>query len=840
MNIITKCCDASCPVGVTEPYFSWIIEDCEDALQLAYELNIYTYDMICVWTSGKVWSDQSVFVRTHDCKFEENTKYVWQVTVYTEHFEIKSEPSCFITGLYKTVGLGWISPPKEINAPVVYKRFRLETMNKYATVNICGLGFFELYINGKKVSDELMNPVRTDYDTVEYKNLLYPFKGKTDKSLHYLTYEVSSYLRCGENYIAVWLGNGWYRQTGRTIEGIIDYGDELKLFVKLVNGMEVIESDESWLCGHSPIVYDNLFYGEIYDARINPSLPYTDKEPHEKYAVHKAKVPEGALKPQLCPPERIIETYEPVKLKKGVYDAGKCMSGFAAITFFGKKGTRVEVSYAEELNEDGSLNFNSTVGGFETEKNLIQKDIYILSGEGEEEYVPRFVWHSFRYFCVNVPESVEIRGVKVHYVCSDIQQRTAFSCSNTLLNSLHQISVNTLKSNIHGDVIMDCAHRERLAYTGDGQLSSYTMVNIFDAYGYYRKWLEDIWDAQNKETGFVPHTAPFYGGGGGVAWGCAIAIITWNAYLYFGDRVLLEKSEEPVRKWIEYLETKKEDGLVVREEEGSMCLGDWCMPKKYPCGAPHPEFIQSPRELVNSVYYIYCVQIYKEMLKILNKPIDPAVDRACEETIQAINQSFLSKGRYAEGARGSDFFPLFVNIVPREHRKQVLDNAVANILKNDYCFDTGMLCTAFLLQVLDRYERNDVAVKMLLHSRYPGFGHMIAHGATALWETWEGDGAQNHIAFSSVGSWLICGLAGIKPCQEKSGYKEISITPYFAEELQWLAVSMECGYGTIELKWNRMDNGINVEVKIPFNTTAILNLKGKTWEVNAGSYQYFL
>lgn len=823
MKIILKCCDMTCPIGITEPSFSWILKDCPDKKQTAYRITVYSDHEEIVWDSRIVPSEQSAYIKYEGPPLKENTRYWWKVVVSTANNHYESPLAHFITGLYDTNSLKWVSPDKLLYAPLVCKEFHLDQVQEYATLNICGLGFFEVYINGRKVSDELMSPVRTDYDAVQYKNLTYPYSSTTRKSVKYLTYEVSEYLKPGMNQITIWLGNGWYRQKGRTVEGIFDYGNELKLFFRLTNGTQVVESGEDCHCYESPILYDNLFYGEIYDARI--VAPQTDGQP-----VHMAAPPAGSIEPQLCPPERVIDTYVPI-LHNGIYDTGKCMTGFAEISCTGNAGDKIEIFYAEELNASGELDYTSTVGYVESDKDQIQMDVYVLSGNGEERYAPRFVWHAFRYFKICAPESVSIGEVTAHYVCSDIQPRTTFKCSSDLLNRIHEAAVNTQMTNTHGCVPMDCPHRERLGYTGDGQLSSLAVMYNFDAHQMYHKWVHDIMDAQNLTSGFVPHTAPFNGGGGGPAWGSSIATVPWNIYMQYGDTEILRQSAPSIKMWLQYLTTRLENGLVTHEEPGSWCLGDWCMPSKYPWSEPHLDEIKIPSSLVNTVYYIHCIDIYNRISHILGT--ETAFEKERAIAANAVN-GLLHDGIYATEEQGCNIFPLFVEIVPDEAEEQVWENTIQSIKDHAYCFETGIFGTSFLLKLLDRYNQNDIALKMFLNTEYPSLGNMIKNGATSLWETWEGNGSKNHTAFSSMDAWFFYGLAGLKPM---SGYKEFSLKPHFAPEMSFLSTALECEYGTISLKWIRKGNSIEVEIQVPFNTVAHVDLNNKCFDLEAGIYK---
>lgn len=817
MQIITKC------LPDTPPLFSWILTDCDDRMQTAYNIQVYTPNGKVVWQSGPVESDASVNVRYIGAPLEANTRYLWKVTVSTEKGKYESDEASFITGIYDFDKLTWVCPSSSVNSPIIHKEFHIDKVCDYATLNICGLGYFEVYINDQKVSDELMSPVRTDYGDVEYKDLKYPFLATTRKSYMYVNYEVSQYLKEGNNKISVWLGNGWYIQNDRIVEGLFIYGNNLKTAFRLVNGSDIIESDENCYWSQSPIEYDNIFYGETYDFR---------KDITQTQSVCITPSPSGTPKCQLCPPERATHIYEP-DFADGIYDAKACITGFAELCLSGNSGDEVKIYFSEDKTDDGELDYTSTVGYEESDKTQIQCDTVILSGKPGEVYKPRFVWHAFRYFKICAPDSVKIEDVKVHYVCTDVKQRTSFDCSSSLLNDIHKMSLNTQLTNTHGCMPMDCPHRERLGYTGDGQLSSLSVMTNFDAHTMYTKWVTDILDAQDTETGFVPHTAPFCGGAGGHGWGSAVAIVPWNMYCQYGDKEIIKKASEPIRKWIEYLVTRQEENLITFEQPGSWCLGEWCLPSKYPWSEPHLDEIKIPSELVNTVYFILCCDIYTKICDILGNKPEEWIAKRRAASADAVNK-MLSDNNYAGGEQGSNIFPLYVDIVPEESREAVLENAISRLMKNNYCFETGLAGTCFTLRVLDKYGRNDVATKMMLNTRYPSFGNMIKNGATSLWETWEGNGSRNHTAFSSADAWFTFGLAGVKAL---GGYKEFVLKPYFAPELDYLDFELESEYGTIAVHWKRCDKGIEVELTVPFNTTAHVELGGRCFDLKAGIYK---
>lgn len=819
MNLKIKCCNKTNPVGVIDPDFTWHITKDGVKRQNGYELQIFNDEYS--YNSGKVEDEKSVRVKCDTLKLKNNTKYYWNVKVYTDKGEYQSDNGWFITGLIDEPEICWITAPSKIQSPLLKKDFYLDEINDYAVVNICGLGFFELYINGKKVSNDFMQPVRTDYDRISYKNLAYPFLGTTRKSVCYVTYEVSDYLNKGINTVEIWLGNGWYRQNGRLVEGKFDYGSELKAFFRLESGDILIESNDSWQCAESPIIYNNLFYGEVCDANIIPIY---------KNDVTIIEKPDAILVSQLCPADRIVKTYEPVEIKKDIYDTGESITGFATVTVNGVKGEKIEIYYAEDF-DGNELDYKSTVGYVEQDKNQIQKDVYILNGIGEERYTPRFTWHSFRYLYVVHSNNVEIKNVTTYFVCTDMERRTKFCCSDDILNRIDAMYHNTVRANMHGCVPMDCPHRERLGYTGDGQLSSNSAMYNYDAYDVYKKWIRDIFDAQDMETGFVPHTAPFNGGGGGPGWGSAVAIVPWNFYNQYGDVEFLKESVLHIKKWIYYLsERKNEEGLICREEGGSWCLGDWVMPSKYPWSEPHLDEIRVESELVNTYFYITCIDIYIKILNQLNIAVDEWFTTEKEASVSALKKKYSDCDDFDQG---SELFLIYTNTTDR--KEELLDAYINRAKTRNYTFNTGIVGTELLFKVLEQCDRNDIALKMLTSTDYPSFGNMLKKGATAIWETWEGNGAKNHEGLSSVDSWIYYGLLGIKP---DCGYKRFTIKPYFADQLTFVNSKIDTEYGRICVCWKREADKIQLNITIPFNTTARLVLADKEVELDCGEYIY--
>jgi len=802
------------------------------SFQTAYEIQIYNDDYL--WQSGKIVSGESVRVSCSGLELKSNKKYYWKVKIYTDNGDYTSDTSWFITGLIDDADLKWITADSAVSSPLLRKEFNLETVTDYAVVNVCGLGFFELYINGKKVSDDFMQPVRSDYDDITYGNLPNAFEATTRKSVYYLSYEVSKYLVKGQNIIVLWLGNGWYREKARaTIRGNFDYGNQLKAFLRLSVGDLIIETDEMWQCCESPIIHNNFFSGEVYDAtKAQPDF-FKNGYVCSEYA-KEVGAPNAKLISQLCPGERVIKVYSTKLIKTDIYDTGEVISGFAKIKLKGPIGEKVEIFYAEDFDGE-KLDYTSTVGYVEDDINQIQKDVYILDDSGIQVYVPRFVWHTYRYIYVKHSDNVEILDVDSLFVCTDMRNRVSFRCSDDNINSIYKMYNNTVLSNMHGCTPLDCPHRERLPYTGDGQLSANAAMYNYDAYTTYRKWISDINDAQDLKTGFVPYTAPYSGGCGGHAWGSSVVTVPWHFYLQYGDKQILKDSILHIEKWISYLKEQKDEyGFIDRHVEGSWCLGDWVMPSQYPWSDPKPEAIKIPPRLVNTVYYIYCINLLKKMYDVLGQSLPTHYGEEIDACRSVLQKEYVNEGGVFD-EQEADVYLLFADVVNGKKAEKALEQLIEKIQKRGYTFNSGMVGTELLFKVLDKADRNDVAFRMLKTTEYPSFGYMLENGATTLWETWEGTGARSHTAFSSIGAWYIYGLAGIKP---DGGYKTFTIKPFFVDELSCVDVSLDTEYGKIFVRWERVENVIQLNVQIPFNTTANLVIDKKLTELCCGEYHF--
>ncbi len=702
----------------------------------------------------------------------------------------------------------------QCESPLLVKRFVVNTRCT-AEIDICGLGFFELYLNGNKVSEDLLTPVWSDYGPRKGRKIRYPIHDEFSHRVYYCHYELERYIRPGDNYLEILLGNGWYNQHERMAEGEMWY-DRPKLWFDLCmfDGIEEthLVSDETLKWCPSYITYNNVYMGEIQDLRMLEAMPGLGKG---VFFAEETTPPGGKMELQTCPADRVIRTIAPICLGvvdgRRIFDVGENITGWAAVTCQGSCGEEVVIRYAESLNEHGALDFTST-----GKAKQIQKDVYLLSGRAKRCH-PHFTWHGFRYFDVQ-GEASEIEAVVVH---TDVEVTGSFSCSDETITWLVDAYLRSRLGNMHCGVPMDCPHRERLGYTGDGQAVCGTDFYLLDCDTFYRKWMKDIADCQCKVSGHVQHTAPFYGGGGGPGgWGGAIVLVPWEHYRRYGDKELLAEFYPKMLHYIEYMRSRRDErGLVVREEKGGWCLGDWC--------APEPMVLPEP--FVNTYYLVRCIQVIK-MAGIELGVADERLDDWILEGKEALKTTYYNEetNSYADSMQGADAMALDIGI-----GNEAMAQKMAQRYDESRAFDTGFLATGILIRQLFAQGYGDTAICLLMSEvEKHSFGWQKKQGATTLWERWNGTESRNHPMFGGVIQSLYEGLLGIC-CQN-----DLKLKPFFSEHLDWVKGTTETKLGEVSIEWKRSGDKIRLMIEVPCKT--VLELNGKSEKVEAGKHSYII
>ena len=710
----------------------------------------------------------------------------------------------------------WLIAPDSPDAALFRKTFTIRSVRN-AVITICGLGYFRLTVNGRRVgTDEFVPPV-SDYHARCDMALSYPLNDRQSHRIYVMRYDLSDYLRAGENVLGVAVGGGFYHQTQRLAEGNMSYGD-VKLCFRLETAEDTILSDADVLCSGGCYRSVNLFHGEVRD--------YTGFErdwnmPGAKLNGWRNAVcvvpPQSSYYIADCPTDRIAERLYPELVKDhgdySVYRVSRNITGYPVVTC-AAAGETVELECAENIFDDGTLNSRSV--GFGTQR---QRATFIT--DGSTEYHPDFTWFGFRYFSL----TNNARPVEVRVIHADVPVTSAFRCSDDLLNWYRDAFINTQQCNMHGSIPSDCPHRERLGYTGDGQLTCDAVMTQFDAASFYRKWIADILDCQDIETGHVQHTAPFSGGGGGPAgWGGAIIVVPYTYFRHTGDMALLRNVYPRMQKFVQYMESRCEDGLIIREEKDGWCLGEWCTPDKVEIPEPFVNttlFISQLRQL------IYCAEALGE---------DASAYEALISThSEAVRRAYETDGVFCGGIQGADAFALDCGLGDA----RTLDHLVRQYTALGE-FDTGIFGTPALLRVLFENGHADTAYALLANRGEGSFDAMRRADATTLWENWNGEASHNHPMFGAGTVCLFRYLLGIRQSERANGMRDFVISPVFPKGLDHAAGQITTPCGSIGVQWKRESDGIRLTVELCADVAAKLEIGDKTQALSAGQTCFIL
>lgn len=719
----------------------------------------------------------------------------------------------------------WITAPKEIESPIIERRFFTGDCI-CGRIEISAFGFFILSINGKRVGDEYYLPSNSLFRERALSDLIYPISDEFTYRCYYSEYDITSYLQEGENLLEIHLGNGWYRQTERVAEGMMCFGESLGAIYAITFtddlGEKIIYSDGTERCRESQIQYSQLFIGEKHDARLL-------WEQKQYFPVEVDETISTKLSPEDSIPDRIVREVQPKLIfcegERKVYDVGENVSGVVAVKVRPAWGEEVKIRFSENIS-GSQLDFFSTGSQYITAsgKPQIMEDVFV--GDGEEHcFSPLFVWHAFRYF--------EILGkgetISVSVVHSDVKQTGFFVSDSDELNLFFRAYVRSQLNNMHGGVPSDCPHRERLGYTGDGQICAPAAMMIFDCKAFYRKWIRDIFDSQDKKSGHVNHTAPFSGGGGGPgAWGCAAVIVPYRFYQEYGDVSVVAEYYEKMKRWIDYLEKHSEADLVTHEEKGGWCLGDWCTPEK----------TEIPESFVNTCYFIKSLKIMEEFSSLLGKKTDCAYFVALRKRAEeAVKKTFYNEksGRFSDGVQGADAYAVWVGLGGEKTL-----SAVASQYERMKHFDTGFVGTDILCEVLFEHDMQDVAYELLTSHELGSFPYMIDRGATTLWEDWDGSNSHDHPMFGASARYLISYLLGIRQREGSVGFQNTIIAPKIPKKLKWASGGRMTKWGEIRVKWHKEKEKIFFEIMIPNGMTCEFFYGGKEQTLRGGNHMIVL
>nr|MBC8179748.1 family 78 glycoside hydrolase catalytic domain [candidate division KSB1 bacterium] len=799
-----KCEYTSNPIGVDVdlPRFNWILQsDQRGQKQTAYQILVSSNRKLLrqnkgdMWDSEKVESNQATHIRYAGKKLRSTFTYFWKVRVWDKNGEISnfSKPAKFVTSLFKPEEwqAKWIGKreSKDPGQKEVYysqqrnrdsngdsihynerslllrKEFELSKSVAKALVSVTGLGYYELMINGQKIGAKVLTPAKTNYR----------------KIVLYDTYDVTSHLKTNKIAIGIMLGNGWFNPLKKWWSWRMQwFGAKRVIFQMLITftdgSTQTIISDDSWKVTEGPILSSCIYDGEIYDA--NKEIPGWKKPDFDDSNWENVKIknaPGGKLTSQLMPSIEVTQTIRPKSVtqpKDGTYvfDMGQNFSGWVKLKIKGKKGTKVTLSYAENLQKDGNIDVRSN--------NLAAvTDTYILKGEAVEEYEPRFTYHGFRYVEVSgfpgEPDINAIEGIVVH---SAVEPVGKFGTSNKRINKIQRAILWSQRANLMG-FPTDCPQRdERLGWIGDAHVTTEEAIFNFDMARFYLKWLDDIKSVQNPQNGDIPYIAPRpdTDGIGDPAWSSGYHLIVWYVYLYYGDRQILDDHFEAMKKYVDYLSTQATDYILPMD-----IYGDWASANKdgwWKRGQPLS---------TSTGFYYYTTSIVAKTAKILGRKKDKKKFlRLADKIKDAYNIRFynVQEKQFDDGTQFSNAFPLFLNIVPEKDKEAVLSNLVADILTHRGHLTTGILGTKYMMETLSRENRSDIAYLLANQTGYPSWENMLRN-RTTFSEHWNQSGSNNHIMFGSVGAWFYQVLAGINVDENAPGFETIIIKPFVPPQM---------------------------------------------------------
>ena len=715
------------------------------------------------------------------------------------------------------VGRSWIQPSVQGPAmPIFRKEFAVSDRPKRAVMYICGLGQFELHVNGQKVSEDFLQPGWTDYR----------------KTCLYCAYDLTPLLRLGRNAIGVLLGNGMYNVTpGRYAKFLGSFGSPqliAQLLIEYPDGTtQRISTDETWKFASGPITFSNIYGGEDYDARLEQHG--WDEPGFYDAAWTNATVmngPDGALRcsSRSALPIRVEKVFEPVNvtpLANGdyVYDFGQNCATVPAITVRGPARAEVRLTPGELLNTDGSVTQRSSSRGGVW-------DSYTLSGEGEEHWSPRFTYYGSRYIQVHgavpsgtrhdasVPEVIELQG---QFVTNSAPETGEFSCSNDLFNRTAWIIEWAIRSNSMS-ILTDCPHRERLGWLEQDHLMGPSLLYSHDMAALLNKICGDMRDSQHSD-GLIPDIAPEYAkfkGGfrDSPEWGSACVLVPWSMYEWYGDKRVLAESFDSMNRYVDYLGSMAEDNVV------SYGLGDW-----FDVGPKRPGVAQlTPVGLTATAFYFRDLQIVAQTSRVLGRAADAAkYDRLARHVAQAFDRRFYHPAEhyYATDSQTANALPVVFGLAPAKDVPAIVDHIVADMKSRGNALTAGDVGYRFVLQALAQNGRSDEIFAVNNQSDRPGYGYQLAHGATSLMESWNAnpDTSQDHFMLGHILEWFYRDLAGIQPDPEAIAFDRVIIKPAMVGDVTWVKARYNSIRGPIVCQWARNDGRINLSISLPPGVT---------------------
>ena len=826
--------------------------DVRGMVQTSYEVRVAT-DAKLLATRPDLWRSPRVAASAMHATYAgrplpAGVPVFWQVRTWQRalgHAGVSvsawSAPASFTTGLgawsAKWIAAtpdaapgGPVGQANDVRLPLFRRGVTVRARPVRAMLYVSGLGQYEFRIDGRNVTRDVLTPGWTDYQ----KRVLYDI------------YDVTSMISAGPNALAVLLGNGMYNALqvkGRYSKFSTSRGQPkliAELHLRFADGtQQIVATDASWRTAPGPITLSNTYGGEDYDARLEQ--PGWDTPAYDDAAWAQALVvgsPGGELAPEQTPPVRVLEHYAPVVVthpREGVavYDLGQNFAGWPEVSVTGPAGATVRMLPGELLDEHGLVTQRSA-NAFAGDPADFR---YTLRGAAApESWHPRFSYYGFRYVQVETSAPgvtvVSLNGAAIH---EDATETGSFTSSNELLNRIHTLILNAVRSNIVS-ILTDCPHREKLGWLEQTHLFAASLMSDYDVSALYRKTSDDMQDSQDP-SGLVASIAPevhkFLDGKGrstdfrdSPEWGSAVVLSPWTAYQFYGDPQPLRAHYRSMQRYVEFLQAKAKDHLL------DYGLGDW-----YDIGPRAPGYSQlTSKRLTASATLYEDLRDMSRIAAVLGNRDDAAHYAQQAATVRdAFNAALFhaDAGSYDRGSQTANAMPLALGMVPEPSRAAVLRNLVHDIEQHQYHVTAGDVGYHYVVRALTDAGRSDVMAKMLAVTTSPSYGYQLAHGATTLTEAWDSNpnSSQNHFMLGHAEEWFYRGLAGIDFDLSQPPGEQIRIQPYIPgpddSGIQHAAASMLTPLGSVSSSWSVSGNSVTLEVEVPPNATAVVALPAR-------------
>jgi len=859
------------PLGfhMNEAVVSWVVCGTESkrqkTAQLVVALDPNMKDI--VYDSGMLESLDSCGVAI-PIALQPRTRYYWIVTVEGD----KGDSATSDINWFETAKMGegwaakWISPPWEqqkddCDHPYIRKPFTLNKKIATARAYITGMGIYELFVNGRRIGDEIFAPYCNTYDAW----------------VQYQTYDIAASLRNGENAVGVMLANGWSKgKFGTFGPRNAPYTNRFSLICELYvtyedGTTEVITTDESWLCKPSPVLFDNMYDGVLYDANkeipgwceaIDPCESVSAKCAETGWQAMQAIHPEelGELTARLSPAVKCMEEIKPIALIKTpagetVLDMGQNMVGWLKMRVNAPKGTKITITHGEILQHDN----------FYTENLRSAKQQYIYISDGTERIIePRFAFYGFRYAKIEGIKDVRLEDFVGCVLYSELETVGNIETSDERVNRLFQNAMWGQKGNFV-DVPTDCPQRdERMGWTGDTQVFAGTAMFNMDSYAFYVKFMYDLYKEQRFCGGLVPSTVPLFvqrrpietgdrGTGGGCAWSDCATIVPWEVYVHSGDKTIVKNQYQSMKDWVDWITRKCE-----RDDTGYLWtegfhFGDWLAldGEKDEHGRTLNPFGATDTGYLASAYYRYSSLLLSKAAALLGRHAHAKKYAELSENIRKAVQAeyFTPDGILKIQTQTAHVIAIQFDLA--EDKKRLISGLKKLLEESNMHLTTGFIGTPFLCRVLSNYGESESAYRLFFNDDYPSWLYPVSMGATTIWERWNsvmpdglisdtGMNSLNHYAYGSIAEWMYRDMCGINPVEAEPGFKKILLKPEPNKRLEFAYGEVNTAMGLVKCGWiYNADGTVTVEAEVPFNAEADMVLpNGECRKLEAGLYSF--